>query len=76
MRMVAEARAQQLPQPGALLPHPTEQLLLDQGLLHRQAGRAGDRMGHIGVAVLEEARARADRLADRAREASVAPIGW
>jgi hypothetical protein len=39
------------------------------------AAGAGHRVAHVGVAVLEEARARRDRVVDL-RRCSSAPIGW
>ena len=58
---------QHLRQLAALGAHPAEQLLLHQDLLDREARSAGHRVGHVGIAVLEEARPVADRLADRGR---------
>ena len=68
--MIAEALVQASRQMRALLAHIGQQIVAPDHALHSERRRAGERMTHVGVAVLERARAFRERLEDRALTAA------
>src|SRR4051812_38845496 len=64
--VIAEALGEALLEQVAHLPHTLQQPVRADDLLHRQRRRAGYRMGEIRMAMLEGARAVADRIDDAA----------
>jgi len=64
MRVVAEAFAEPSAQGRAHRLHIGQEIVASDRLLHGERGGAGHGMGHIGVAVLEEARAAGEGVVD------------
>src|SRR3546814_10736992 len=62
--VVAESRFQGTPQFAAAQANLLQQPVVPDHMLHRQGGRAGRRVTHVGVSMLEEAAAVADRGID------------
>src|SRR5690606_4065695 len=62
LQAIAQARFQRRRQRA----HALDQAALDESALHGESGGARDRVADVGMAVLEEARARPDRIVDAA----------